>query len=113
MSTMRYYNADIRRRILSGAPLPGWLERHARKAYVIQANLSRVSWCDEWQVRLLRAHAQILTRITGVRHVVDHEIPLTHPRVCGLTVHTNMRVVPNAVNASKNNTWNPDQLELL
>jgi hypothetical protein len=129
MSTMRYYNPQLRGRLLallrSGytvhdvmhcpavrAALPAWLTSHTRWEYIVRANLSMVSWACPWQMRLLRAHAKIMTRMTGVRHVVDHKIPLTHARVSGLTWHGNMRVVTYAVNAAKGNKWNPDQLEL-
>ena len=57
------------------------------------------------EIRRLDARAKELSRRTGIPHVVDHEIPLTHKYVCGLNVHHNMQVIPKAVNAAKSNAW--------
>lgn len=59
--------------------------------------------CDG--VKALEKYRDDLTRITGIRHVLDHITPLNHPLVCGLNVHTNLRVVRWRANASKSNTW--------
>lgn len=61
----------------------------------------------------MRAEAQYFTVLTGERWVLDHDIPVTHPDVCGLSVPWNFRIVPYRVNAAKGNYWCPDQLELL
>jgi hypothetical protein len=55
---------------------------------------------------------RFLTSQTGVEHVVDHEIPLNHTMVCGLTVPENLRVITRSQNNAKSNHWNPDQLKL-
>lgn len=58
----------------------------------------------------------------GARWVVDHIVPLTHSRVCGLTVPWNLRVVTKAENDARSNRWLewtddmfnfPEQLRLL
>lgn len=52
--------------------------------------------------------ARLRTKATGIKHVVDHVIPLTHKLVCGLHVETNLRVVPQKVNAAKSNSFSLD-----
>lgn len=112
MTAARYYSDSLRKQILSGKPLPKWLERHSRKSYIITANLSSVPWRCKWKIKLLYWYARVKSAETGIEHVVDHVIPLTHPNVCGLSVHQNMKVVPKAHNARKGNKWQPDQIEL-
>lgn len=111
MSIARYYSPALRRRLLAGT-VPGWLQRHPRKAYIIACTLSAPPWADRVAIRALRDEARRLTVVTGVLHVLDHVIPVTHPDVCGLTVHENLRVITYAQNAYKSNRWNPHQLEL-
>lgn len=50
---------------------------------------------------------------TGIRHALDHIIPLNHPHVCGLNVPWNIQIVPHWANAAKSNKYSPDQLEML
>lgn len=111
MSCARYYSPLMRARLMVGM-VPEWLHKHPRATYIIQATLSCPPWVKREELYRFRDEAERLTRETGVRHVVDHQIPLNHPRVCGLTVPWNLAVIPWAVNARKGNRWNPDQLEM-
>ena len=112
MSIARYFNPRLRGRLLAG-DYPQWLKNHCRKVYIIACVLSAPPWVDRAEITALRKEARARAEETGVRHVLDHIVPLTHPYVCGLTVPWNLRVVPWRCNASKGNKWNPDQLELL
>ncbi len=49
--------------------------------------------------------ARLLGKITGKQWHVDHVIPLKHPKVCGLHVPNNLRVVPAEINISKKNRF--------
>lgn len=84
MSIARYYNPRLRARILAG-DIPGWLQRHPRRSYILAAVLSAPAWADREAINVLRAEARRLSSISNVKHVLDHIIPLTHPDVCGLT----------------------------
>jgi hypothetical protein len=57
------------------------------------------------EIRRLDRRARELTIQTGVPHVVDHVIPITNKRVCGLNVGANLAVIRKDVNARKSNHW--------
>ncbi len=102
----------IRLAVLNKEPLPAWLQRHTRMNYIINVVLSAPPWVDRKALNALQKAAREKTRRTGVPHVLDHIVPVTHPYVCGLTVPWNLRIVPGTVNAFKGNSWSPDQDDL-
>lgn len=65
------------------------------KATPAWANLKEIEKFYELRIKL--------TAETGVKHHVDHIIPLRGKYVCGLHVHTNLQVIPAEVNLSKSN----------
>lgn len=93
--------------------MPAWLGRHPRASYIIAAALSCPPWADRKAFRRLIDKRNAMTKETGQEHVIDHIVPLNHPRVCGLSVPWNLQVIPRACNGAKNNYFEPDQLELL
>lgn len=111
MSTVRYFNPTMRRKILAGS-IPWWVQQHPRRSYIVAANLSTPDWVDRNVLKRMHEEAKAATRETGIEHVLDHIIPLSHPDVCGLTVPWNLQVVTRAQNAAKSNRWNPNQIEL-
>lgn len=111
MSIVRYNRPAFKRKLIAGH-MPPWLRKHIRRDYIVSCILSCPPWVDRWELEALRAWAKAMTAFTGQAHVLDHITPVTHPRVCGLTVPWNLQVVHWLVNAAKGNTWNPDQLEL-
>jgi len=109
-------NPVLKRRLMNGE-IPEWLKRHPRRSYIEAACLSYPLWVDRQDRLLLRQlayRAASLSEMTGVPHVLDHVVPLNHPRVCGLTVLWNLEIVPYTHNARKSNRCdlNNDQLEL-
>jgi 5-methylcytosine-specific restriction endonuclease McrA len=52
--------------------------------------------------------ANRLTEATGIKHQVDHIIPIQNELVCGLRVPWNLQVVTAKSNASKWNRFDPD-----
>ena len=97
--------------------IPSWLWKHSRRDYIVQAVLSSPPWVDIKALRELQRQAAALPDGT-----LDHEVPLNHPRVCGLTVPWNLKVSTRAANLSKGNAWcqwhgelfdQPEQLRLM
>ena len=105
----RMVRPGLRADVLEGKPLPAWLLAHSRSDRIIKAALSAPPWVDRKALRRLEAKAREMTRKTGIKHVLDHLVPVDHPYVCGLTVPWNLQVIPQKVNCAKGNSFHPDQ----
>jgi hypothetical protein len=68
-------------------------------------------WVNLLELRAFYESAINLTIATGIRHSVDHIIPLRHELVCGLNVPWNLSVKTHARNSSKQNKFDPNDLE--
>lgn len=60
-------------------------------------------WADLDAIKRFYLEAQLLTKITGVQHEVDHIYPLKGRTGSGLHVETNLRVIPAVQNRRKFN----------
>lgn len=89
------------------------LPRSWRRRWMIARIVATPYWVDMREVRKVYEKAKELTDSTGKKHVVDHDIPLQHPLVCGLHVAKNLQVLTEKQNEAKGNRWMPDQLELV
>lgn len=107
MSAVRWHRPKLRVRILAGDE-PAWLLNHVRRNYVRQAIIATPKWVDVEGLRALERERDERTRATGIPHVLAHVVPLNHPKICGLNVPSNLKVVPWAVNASEGNAWGGD-----
>lgn len=112
MNPAGFFRPALRHCLLTGRDIPTWLQRHPRLKYIRAVVLGTPEWVDRREIEAIREEAQWQTRTTGIKHVVDHIVPVNHPDVCGLTVPWNLQVITHAQNATKSNNWNPYQLEL-
>lgn len=67
-------------------------------------------WADHEKIKAFYAVAARLTRETGVKHEVDHIVPLQSKIVCGLHCEANLQILTKAENAAKHNRFDPDEL---
>lgn len=63
---------------------------------------------DWWMIAEAYGLAELRTRLTGVRWVVDHDMPLLGKRISGLHVPQNLRVITHRENAAKANKYKVD-----
>lgn len=79
-------------------PLPAYLacaRRRAAKKRAVPV------WADKAALRAVYAEALRLTKITGIRHEVDHIIPLQGTTACGLHVAENLQIITGTENRQK------------
>lgn len=105
----RLGNAEQQRQILANdyqARKEEWVVYCAeRRARLLQAV---PKWGNIEAVRSIYKAAQDLTVSTGIKHHVDHIVPLNHPLVCGLHVEYNLDPIPAKANMEKGNRMWPN-----
>lgn len=113
------YDPSYKERIRTSSR--AWYVVNREKCYASTAmrRFLRDRSADPWnsadmrkEVAEIYAWAKEETRSTGIRHVVDHIVPLRGKEVCGLHVPWNLRVIQNPINASKGNRL-PDPVDWL
>ncbi len=70
--------------------------------------LATVAWADKSAIAVIYRKAIAISKATGIRHEVDHIVPIISDIVCGLHCEANLRVLPLAENRSKGNRVWPD-----
>lgn len=108
MGMVDFCRHGSRRRLIEG-DAPGWVKRSARRPYIEQVLRSLPPWVDLRELRAIQDRARCITEMSGVAHHVAHIVPLTHPRVCGLTVPWNLEIKPARVNMSESNHVHLDE----
>ena len=77
---------------------------YSAKRHVAKLN-AVPKWADRKAIRLFYKEAARLTRETGIKHEVDHIVPIQGKLVCGLHCEANLQVLTKQQNISKHNKW--------
>jgi hypothetical protein len=85
-----------------------WMKRHATKLNATPPWLTKEM---EKEIEQFYGQAFRLTEETGIKHVVDHMVPLCSDQVSGFHVPWNLQVIPEEENLSKSNSTWPDMPE--
>jgi len=90
-----------------------WRQKNpaAHNARVMARECAKLQAMPDWAIKFYIDEAYHLSRprseSTGVKHHVDHIVPLRGKEVCGLHNHFNLQVIPASINIRKGNKLNP------
>ena len=85
-------------------PEKNTIKKAERRAAIKQRTMA---WSDLEAIEAIYAKARHLTKVTGVRHEVDHYYPLRGKLVSGLHVETNLQVLTSLENQIKGTSLQP------
>ena len=111
MSILEYNRKKTKLRLLAGEQVH-WIENNAKRDYIRQCVLSFPLWVKDSDLRPIWDKAKQLEAETGIKHVLDHIVPISHPYVSGLTVPWNLQILTSMQNSKKSNKFHPDQTDL-
>lgn len=94
--------AELLREELKPANCERVMRRNARKI------LASPAWANVSAMKAVYVRAAELTKETGIKHHVDHVVPLQSRKVCGLHVENNLQILTAKQNQEKSNKWWPD-----
>ena len=67
------------------------------------------AWADRAEIKAVYAESRRISQETGVKHHVDHIVPLKNPLVCRLHVPANLQIIPALENQAKSNKFVPQE----
>jgi len=94
------YMAEYRKRpeqVAKRALRSRWFDRYLK--------IATPCWADARVMGEFYLRAQDITRVTDVRHEVDHIVPMVSRVVCGLHVEHNLQILPHYANRAKSNKF--------
>lgn len=88
-----------------------WNERNQdKRAEAVARRRAKIftpAWANKSEIGVFYKEAKKLEKETGIKHHVDHIVPLNSPLVCGLHVPANLQVIPASENVLKRNLFWP------
>lgn len=63
------------------------------------------AWANKKAIAAIYAEARALTLTTGIRHEVDHIVPIQGAKVCGLHVEFNLQILTKTENIKKHSNF--------
>lgn len=89
---------------------------HIRNALIAKRRSAKKNATPAWAnlnaIAEFYREAARLTKETGIRHEVDHIIPLQSEIICGLHVENNLQILTRSENARKKNQFSRESLAL-
>ena len=73
-------------------------------------NRQKPLWRDIEKISAIYDECERISKETGIKHHVDHIIPLRGKTVTGLHVHENLRIIAAGENITKSNKFLPELL---
>lgn len=70
-----------------------------------RVKIATPNWVSRKELGDIYEKAYHMEKKTGIKHHVDHIIPLVHSEVCGLHVPWNLQCIPAVENLRKGNRW--------
>lgn len=89
-------------------------EYHKNNPHILRASKARrralelnatPPWVDHEAMKVVYKECIRITKETGIRHEVDHVVPLSNKRVSGLHVVHNLQIIPFKENRNKSNRF--------
>lgn len=107
-SRMVYANNKLRHQSYCQAwsdrnPEKVWASSAKRRSIKKEAMPSWLGWLDKILIQEKYALCQAITMQTGIKHEIDHVVPLYGDTVRGLHVPWNLQIIPEYANRSKGN----------
>ncbi len=104
--------ARVRADVIAGR-IPRWVANSKRKGYILAVLKSCPDWVCREELKLIQLRVRQRTELEGVEYHTAHIVPLTHPRMCGLTVPWNLEIKTAKINlAESNHVQSDDQMAL-